>query len=170
MGSFFFFKHLVGKSDSFKHRMKTSMKLLVCLFTVNLQSPGWVKSEPIKYPSYGVSTSNEEVLDLYRLGFAAGDIDSIIGVVGALHTFSFIWVPENKVFSKSTLPAFFSSFKSNVENNTDTEFFMKFDNIIQRQIGDTLYEVGDWIVEGFDRGSFIHGAREGRVVSDTATT
>ena len=65
---------------------------------------------------------------------------------------------------------------------------MRFDNIIHRQVrseyiasdedvddnsaqvGDTTYEAADWIVEGFDRGSYFNAARGGKVIWDIATT
>ena len=91
----------------------------------------FISSGPIQFPTE-VSNSNEEALDAYRLGFAVGDIDIIIGVVG--DSFTFTWVPDNEVFTKQNFPAFFLSFKSNVEKETQGTFFMKFDNIIQRQV------------------------------------
>ena len=35
------------------------------------------------------------------------------------------------------------------------------DDNISTQIGDTLYEAADWIVDGFDRGSYLNAAKDG---------
>ena len=65
------------------------------------------------------------------------------------------------------------------------KYFIQFDNIIHRQvrdliinahndipeqIGDTLYEAADWIVDGYDRGSYFNAAKDGKVIWDMATT
>ena len=127
--------------------------------------------------------ANEDALDGYRLGWATGDTDIIIGVV--TDTFNFTWVPDNDVVSKTRFPSFFNDFKANAEADGRAKYFMKFDNIIHRQvrdaigdddvdisdqIGDILYEAADWIVDGFDRGSYFNAAKDGKVIWDMATT
>lgn len=76
--------------------------------------------------------SNNDALDGYRLGWATGDTDIIIGVV--TDTFNFTWVPDNEVVSKARFPAFFFSFKSEAEEDGRPKYFMKFANIIHRQV------------------------------------
>ena len=116
---------------------------------------------------------NEAALDRYRLGWAAGDTDIIIGVV--TDTFNFTWVPDNDVVSKARFPSFFEEFKANAEADGRAKYLMRFDNIIHRQvrfmidyddvdistqIGEILYEAADWIVDGFDRGSYFDAAKD----------
>eukprot|EP00092_Neocalanus_flemingeri_P016728 GFUD01018091.1.p2 GENE.GFUD01018091.1~~GFUD01018091.1.p2 ORF type:complete len:172 (+),score=51.87 GFUD01018091.1:54-569(+) len=119
-------------------------------------------------PSPDSVKANEAALDGYRLGWATGDTDIIIGVV--TDTFNFTWVPEDDVVSKDRFPSFFGDFKANAEADGRAKYFMRFANIIHRQIGDTLYEAADWIVDGFDRGSYFNAARDGKVIWDMATT
>eukprot|EP00092_Neocalanus_flemingeri_P061551 GFUD01074035.1.p1 GENE.GFUD01074035.1~~GFUD01074035.1.p1 ORF type:complete len:141 (+),score=42.70 GFUD01074035.1:59-481(+) len=135
--------------------------LLVCLLCGSRNI-----SAQIRFPKSDVT--NDDALDGYRLGWATGDTDIIIGVV--TDTFNFTWVPDKEVVSKARFPAFFFSFKSNAEADGRAKYFMRFDNIIHRQIGDTLYEAADWIVDGFDRGSYFNAAKDGRVIWDMATT
>ena len=71
------------------------------------------------------------------------------------------------------------------EKDGRAKYFMQFDNIIHRQvkdiligthvniaeqIGDILYEAADWIVDGYDRGSYFNAAQDGQVIWDMATT
>ena len=149
--------------------------MAVCL----LCKISYIHADPIRFPDSGVSImkANEDALDGYRLGWATGDTDIIIGVV--TDTFNFTWVPDKEVVSKARFPAFFFSFKSKAEEDGRAKYFMRFDNIIHRQvrevfgddddniyaqIGDTLYEAADWIVDGFDRGSYFNAAKDGKVI------
>ena len=49
-------------------------------------------------------------------------------------TFNFTWVPDNEVVSKARFPAFFFSFMSEAEKDGRAKYFMKFANIIHRQV------------------------------------
>ena len=127
--------------------------------------------------------ANEAALDGYRLGWASGETDIILGV--CTDTFNFTWVPEEDEVSKLRFPVFFANFKADSEADGREKYFMQFDNIIHRQvrdliinahndipeqIGDTLYEAADWIVDGYDRGSYFNAAMDGKVIWDMATT
>eukprot|EP00092_Neocalanus_flemingeri_P004532 GFUD01004882.1.p1 GENE.GFUD01004882.1~~GFUD01004882.1.p1 ORF type:complete len:231 (+),score=59.34 GFUD01004882.1:92-784(+) len=112
--------------------------------------------------------ANQAALDEYRLGWATGDTDIIFGVV--TDTFNFTWVPDNDVVSKARFPSFLSDFITLSESDGRAKFFQTYDNIIQKQVGDTLYEAADWIVAGYDRGSYLNAAKEGKVIWDIATT
>merc|ERR1719186_2004637 len=146
------------------------MKILFMVAACLLCKISYIHADPICFPDSDVSImkANKDALDGYRLGWATGDTDIIIGVV--TDTFNFTWVPDKEVVSKARFPAFFFSFKSKAEENGRAKYFMRFDNIIHRQIGDTLYEAADWIVDGFDRGSYFNAAKDGKVIWDMATT
>ena len=124
--------------------------------------------------------ANEASLDGYHLGWASGDTDVILGV--CTNTFNLTWVPEDDVVSRLRFPVFFMA---DSEKDERAEYFMQFDNIIHRQvrdifivahvdiadqIGDILYEAADWIVDGYDRGSYFNAAQDGQVIWDMATT
>ena len=85
--------------------------------------------------------------------------------------------------SEDKFPSFLQEFKASVEED-GTKFYMKHVNIIHRQvrdvigdddviisvqIGDTLCEAADWIVDGFDRGSYFIAAKDGKVIWEMAT-
>jgi len=112
---------------------------------------------------------NEKALDTYREGWANGNTDLILSIVNK-DTFNFTWVPDNDEVSPGRFPNFFGDFVSASEKASGKNYYMKFDNIIHRRIGDTLYEAADWIVDGFDRGSYFNAARDGLVIWDMATT
>merc|ERR1711971_1451255 len=80
--------------------------------------------------------ANEAALDGYRLGWASGDTDIILGV--CTDTFNFTWVPDDDVVSRQRFPAFFANFMADSEKDGRAKYFMQFDNIIHRQIGDIL--------------------------------
>ena len=137
----------------------------------------------VLFPSDYDVKSNEAALDGYRLGWASGDTDVILGV--CTDTFNFTWVPEDDVVSRLRFPVFFANFMADSEKDGRAEYFMQFDNIIHRQvrdifivahvdidaqIGDILYEAADWIVDGYDRGSYFNAAQDGQVIWDMATT
>ena len=107
-------------------------------------------------------------LDQYRLGWADGDTSIILGI--CTRSFNFTWVPDNLVVSRRDFPDFFDDFKDQAETTSGNDYYMRFENIIHRQIGDILYEAADWVVDGFDRGSYFNAARDGLVIWDMATT
>jgi len=113
--------------------------------------------------------ANKEALDLYRLGWASGDHTIILGVTN-VPTFNFFWVTDNDPVYGERFPEFFAAFKKASEDATGKPYFMRFDNVIHREIDGTYYEAADWIVDGYDRGVYWLCARDGLVLWDTATT
>jgi hypothetical protein len=76
--------------------------------------------------------ANKAALDGYRLGWASGDTDIILGV--CTDTFNFTWVPEDDVVSRRRFPVFFANFMAESEKDGRAKYFMQFDNIIHRQV------------------------------------
>ena len=79
------------------------------------------------------AAANNRALDLYRLGWATGDVQIILSSVNN-STFSFTWVPTNDVVPPSRFPKFFADFMAEAEKKTNKEYFMTFDNIIHREV------------------------------------
>ena len=88
----------------------------------------------VLFPSDYDVKANEAALDGYRLGWASGDTDVILGV--CTDTFNFTWVPEDDVVSRLRFPVFFANFMAESEKDGRAEYFMQFDNIIHRQVRD----------------------------------
>ena len=74
----------------------------------------------------------EAALVAYRLGYSTGATSVIMGLIP--ETFNLVWVPKDDVISKARLTHFIEDFKSNAEANGRPKFFMKFANIIHRQV------------------------------------
>ena len=74
-----------------------------------------------------------EALDLYRLGWASGDHTIILGVTN-VPTFNFYWVNDDEAHHGDKFPEFFESFKKASEDATGKPYFMRFDNIIHREV------------------------------------
>ena len=113
--------------------------------------------------------ANENVLKIYREGWATGETETILSVVKK-DTYNFTWVPNNDEVSSEKFPEFFSTFKKNAVDASSKEFRIIWSNIIQRQEGDTLLELGDWIIEGFARGTYFNAAQDGLIIWEMATT
>merc|ERR1711970_291091 len=111
---------------------------------------------------------NEKALDIYGYGWGTGDTSIILGAVK--YDYTFTWLPEDAVFSKTEFSSFFEDFKNNAEANGRPKYKMNFSSIIRKKIGDTLFEFGDWIVEGFARGTYFQAAKCGKVLFEEATT
>ena len=89
------------------------------------------------WPSTNAGKStNEDALDGYRLGWATGDTDVILGV--STDTFNFTWVPDKDVVSRDRFPSFFEDFRANAEADGRGKYFMRFDNIIHRQVRNVI--------------------------------
>merc|ERR1711894_182144 len=111
---------------------------------------------------------DKQALDLYRLGWATGDVEIILSSINK-STFTFTWVPDDNAVSPRDFPEFFKTFMKNAEKASNKKYFMAFDNIIHREVDGALYEAADWIVEGFGRGTYFNTAKNGRVTWDMAT-
>ena len=100
--------------------------LLQLLFFTTVELDLTIKScRPPKF-------TNMDALDGYRLGWATGDTDIILGVSSG--SFNFTWVPDNDVVSRERFPIFFEGFVSQAEEGGQAKYFMKFDNIIHREV------------------------------------
>ena len=170
--------------------MKISIKITALLVALNISltmsSPrdprgfafkkvdGWFQFEDgvwtrVNDPdSKTVTTSDKQALDLYRLGWATGDVEIILSSINK-STFTFTWVPDDNAVSPRDFPEFFKTFMKNAEKASNKKYFMAFDNIIHREVDGALYEAADWIVEGFGRGTYFNTAKNGRVTWDMAT-
>ena len=93
-----------------------------------------------------------KTLTTYRDGWASGDTDKIMSVVQK-ETYIFTWVPANDQVKTERFPEFFEAFKKNAEAVSGNKFLIKWSNMIQRKEGDVIYELGDWFIEGFTRGT-----------------
>eukprot|EP00092_Neocalanus_flemingeri_P103928 GFUD01133039.1.p1 GENE.GFUD01133039.1~~GFUD01133039.1.p1 ORF type:complete len:170 (+),score=33.88 GFUD01133039.1:56-565(+) len=115
-----------------------------------------------KYDTY-----NENALAAYRLGLAIGDSDIITKM--ATDSFNFTWVPDSVVMNKEEYVQFLGKFKEEAEKDGRPKFLMRFNNLIQRKVDDTIIEAADWIVDGYDRGVYMHAVQGGRIIWDMAT-
>ena len=115
-----------------------------------------------------LAISDSEALTKYRLGWATGDTEIIMSVVNNA-SYTFTWLPNNNVVSARDFPQFFEGFKNSIVSVTNQKFFLVFDNMIQRKINGALYEAGDWIVDGFGRGTYFNIAKNGLVSWEIAT-
>ena len=131
-----------------------------------------------------IQKMNEAALDVYRQGWAVGDASIVTS--HSPDSFTFTWVPENKTVSKADFAAFFGEFITGAEAEGRPKYKMRFDNIIHRtvckietkievnkipvQIGDTIYEAAEWIVDGYDKGVYMNSAQRGKLIWDMATT
>merc|ERR1712016_308922 len=93
-----------------------------------------------------VTTSDKQALDLYRLGWATGDVEIILSSINK-STFTFTWVPDDNAVSPRDFPEFLKTFMKNAEKASNKKYFMAFDNIIHREVDGALYEAADWIVK-----------------------
>eukprot|EP00092_Neocalanus_flemingeri_P096001 GFUD01122183.1.p1 GENE.GFUD01122183.1~~GFUD01122183.1.p1 ORF type:complete len:119 (+),score=42.57 GFUD01122183.1:108-464(+) len=114
---------------------------------------------------------NNDALDSYSLGWARGDSSIIYKIADDSYTFS--GLPNMEPVDKLNFKMFWVNFRSNVEDGggpkaTSSEF-MKFKNVIRREVGDALVESGQWEVPGFAAGLYISMARDGRVMWEEAT-
>ena len=134
-----------------------------CTISSPYRDPRQLKEGRIGFP-----LTNTQALDRYRLGWATGDTQIIMNVVNNA-TFTFTWVPDQNEVSAADFPQFFEKFMADAEAKTNKKYFMVFDSIIHREINGFLYEAGDWIVEGFARGSYFSTARNGKVNWEMAT-
>ena len=75
---------------------------------------------------------NAAALDGYRVAWAVGDSDIILGV--CTDTFNFTWVPDQDVVSRERFPGFFADFKASAEEANGKPYYMRFDNIIHRTV------------------------------------
>merc|ERR1719186_2190191 len=62
---------------------------------------------------------------------------------------------------------FWVNFRSNIEDGggpkSVSSEFMKFKNVIRRQVGDSVVESGQWILPGFAEGVYMTEAKDGRL-------
>ena len=79
---------------------------------------------------------NAAALDGYRVGWAVGDSDIILGV--CTDTFNFTWVPDQDVVSRARFPGFFADFKAAAEAANGKQYYMRFDNIIHRTVRNNI--------------------------------
>ena len=138
------------------------------LFILVLLNISCTISSPYHDNRIASQLTNRQAMDRYRLGWATGDTQIIMNVVNNA-TFTFTWVPDQNEVSAADFPQFFEKFMADIEAKTNKKYFMVFDSIIHREINGFLYEAGDWIVEGFARGSYFSTARNGRVNWEMAT-
>ena len=45
----------------------------------------------------------------------------------------------------------------------DSGEFMLFQNVVQRQVGDSSVEFGEWVVEGFQKGTYMNVVKNNEV-------
>jgi len=114
-------------------------------------------------------TANIEVLDKYRDAWAKGDTSAIMKCVNS-STFNFYWVTENLPVYADKFPEFYNNFKKTIEKATGEPYTMRFPNIMHREVEGTYYEVADWVVDGYDRGSYWLSVKDGLIVWDSSTT
>ena len=109
--------------------------------------------------------TNSQALDRYREGWEKGDTEMILSIVDK-SSFTFTWLPDNKVVSTEEFPQYFENFMKTTGADTN---MITFENIIHKEIEDALYEAADWIIEGYGRGLYFNTARAGLVSWDMAT-
>ena len=122
-----------------------SVSLVVLLLepTLSAAQPGWTvwnshsrRGQGLRQANPRTSNSaeaNNEALDLYRLGWATGDVEIILSSVNN-STFTFTWVPTNQVVSPRQFIKFFGDFMAEAEKKTNEKYLMTFDNIIHREV------------------------------------
>merc|ERR1711913_213257 len=122
--------------------MKISIKITALLVALNISltmsSPrgfdfkkvdGWFQFEDgvwtrVNDPdSKTVTTSDKQALDLYRLGWATGDVEIILSSINKT-TFTFTWVPDDNAVSPRDFPEFFKTFMKNAEKASNKKYFM----------------------------------------------
>ena len=113
--------------------------------------------------------ANEAALDQYRLGWASGDTSIILGISNK-NTFNLYRVTENDPVYPDRFPLFFDQFKKAAETASGKPYAMRFPNIIHREVDGTYYESADWVVDGYDRGSYWRCARNGTILWDMITS
>ena len=87
-------------------------------------------------PFENAMKKNAAALDGYRVGWAVGDSDIILGV--CTDTFNFTWVPDQDVVSRARFPGFFADFKAAAEAANGKQYYMRFDNIIHRTVRNNI--------------------------------
>ena len=131
---------------------------------------------------------NQESLDTYSSGWSRGDCSIILSGVEDSYTFS--GLPNMEPVDKMNFKMFWVNFRSNVEDGggpkSVSSDFMKFKNVIRRQVagilvvvslyqtfffqvGESVVETGQWIVPGFAEGVYMTEAKDGKIMWEEAT-
>ena len=101
-----------------------------------------------------VTNRNEATLELYLLNWSLGDEAGITKLLAKNFTFTRLHrTDKEEILDKEGFKSFVAAFKAQAAENggplLGSHNIMSFKNIIQRLIGETTFETGQWIVPGF---------------------
>ena len=128
-----------------------------------------VVTAPANQRSINQFQSNKATQVLLRSYWTLGDA-SLIATLVRKEGFTFTWLPgtpKEDIISKDTFGAWFNNLMAEAAAKggpaLGSGVFMLFQNVVQRQVGDTSIEFGEWIVEGFQKGTYMNVVKDNQV-------
>eukprot|EP00091_Calanus_sinicus_P003470 TRINITY_DN13638_c0_g2_i2.p1 TRINITY_DN13638_c0_g2~~TRINITY_DN13638_c0_g2_i2.p1 ORF type:complete len:132 (-),score=58.80 TRINITY_DN13638_c0_g2_i2:90-458(-) len=113
---------------------------------------------------------NTAALDQYARGWGRGDTSIIYPSLDT--SFTFIMTGMEEPVKLDKFQQFFVQFRKDVEAGggpgVESDVFMKFTNVIRRQVGATLVEAAKFEVPGFATGCYLAAACGGKVLWEEA--
>ena len=113
--------------------------------------------------------SNKATQELLRSYWTLGDA-SLIATLVRKEGFTWTWLPgtpQEEIITRNTFGAWFNDLMAQGAAKggpaLGSGVFMLFQNVVQRQVGDTSIEFGEWIVEGFQKGTYMNVVKENQV-------
>ena len=113
--------------------------------------------------------SNKATQKLLRSYWTLGDA-SLIATLVREEGFTFTWLPgtaQKDIITRNTFGTWFNNLMAQGAANggpaLGSGVFMLFQNVVQRQVGDSSVEFGEWIVEGFQQGTYMNVVKNNEV-------